>query len=359
MKPLAILPLDTQEFLFVIQHYGAEKAAAYVCLQIHYLQHGPLPNQADVIAAASAPPRIDASDALRTDANPCMDSFRIDANDGKVHHPRLDKYRAKFQKTKERMTALIRKRWGEPKAKNANTTRIDAQCTNTPRIYAKVSLDKGAEEAKAQRIKEVRRKAANSRWARYKSELRAKNANTLRIAGLHEVGIVSITSLGSTTTNDNQLVLIPLAGSVVHPMQTPDTLRINAKLGVLARSGAGEDVTAHHKVAGRMAAARTRGNGHRKSKRDLPDPPGKSDERYEICRDAMFKCWEEAHPGGLPCPWTEDDTRALGKLLVDNPTLTTLMFDLALSNWVESEDVNRSTLPKELLPKLLQYSGHP
>jgi len=83
----------------------------------------------------------------------------------------------------------------------------------------------------------------------------------------------------------------------------------------------------------------------------------KADPRHEVFKKMIFRCYEELnHDTSL---WDGSDAKQLSALLKAKPDLDEEKFESWLSNYADSENINRADRPRVFLPKISSYAAGP
>lgn len=85
----------------------------------------------------------------------------------------------------------------------------------------------------------------------------------------------------------------------------------------------------------------------------------KVDERHTPFRTSLEKFWVYQNPDEPAPNWSVKDAGQLGKFLKDWPTIDHKTFRQWLKNYDESENINTSLRPYQILPRLHEYSQGP
>jgi uncharacterized protein YdaU (DUF1376 family) len=150
------------------------------------------------------------------------------------------------------------------------------------------------------------------------------------------------------------------AESAVAPAQTVDTK------GKRKRSGGAE--TRSESSGG--------GNLHKNSADAVGVPPKKiapqytngadgpktdkgSDVGFESFKQEIFQFWSAGDGGGIPCPWTDVEDRALRQFMRSNPGVVLWAFKELLKNRARSQDVNNADPPRKWIRDLVKYAAGP
>lgn len=88
-------------------------------------------------------------------------------------------------------------------------------------------------------------------------------------------------------------------------------------------------------------------------------PKKKTDERYQPFKKTLEHLWKYQNPSDPAPAWDVADTSQLSKFLKAWPTLDKETFTQWLRNYDNSEDINESLLPRQIIPRIHEYAKGP
>lgn len=357
--PRDVMPLDIGQFLMDTHHLTPTATLAYLHLKIQYWRYGPLPGDAESLAAIAQL----SADAWSIAQVSIKHLFSI-GSDGLLHQALTDQVKdevfAKHQRAKEKAQKAARARWDKEKAKRGEIEAKTCDAPSIPQASAKhepsiedVSPPLSLKGFPHTPFLEPLNPPLPGEGSRRSPEPPSPWEARARTVDLENLPVGS--SPGEPGTAEPGVI----AGMPGASSRNLNENKAKTQLEARRAPGKGRNGATPH---------RSRGNGlyppqkfvtaHAKKGVRPADVDFSDNARFEAFRGEVFAYWRGQNPEHPDCPWMPADRRSLLQLLDNRPELNLEKFRQMLEARAVS-GVNPAQLPRHWLARIEEFSAGP